>query len=193
MDLLTKVDELYKAYAEAGPATSSGMASQVGSPSAEVLLTDGVSEKKKRKKMAKGKKVHPAPDDDASGIVTTINGKKLKLTGLSDKEKDEYLFGDTKIEKALSYADMVIEYISAHNAPDLETDDGSLEKAEKKPSKLVNGKKGVWRRVGGRPCFIGEDGVIHAGPKPFIGKKVATLRDDLRAEKKAKGKKKAKS
>lgn len=187
MDLLAKVDELLKTYAAAGVSTTAGMSSQVGSPSAEVLLTDGLSTKKKRKKMSKGKSVHKAPEDDASGIITTINGKKLKITGLSDKEKDEYLFGDTKIEKAISYTDMVIEYLSAHQAPELsEEDDGTLEKAEKKASKLVNGKKGVWRRVGGRPCFIGEDGIIHAGPKVFVGKKVATLRDELRAESRAK-------
>jgi len=183
MDLLAKVDELLKTYSAAGVSTTAGMAGQVGSPSAEVLLTDGLSAKK-RKKIMKSKKVHPAPEDDATGIITTVDGKKVKVTGLSDKEKDKYLFGDTKIEKAVSYTDMVLEYLSAHQSPELDDDDGSLEKCDMESSKLIKGKKGVWRRLGGRPCFICKDGVIHAGPKSFVGKKAASLRDELRAERK---------
>lgn len=176
MDLNAKIDEILEKYSNSGVVTTSGMASQVGSPSAEVLLTGGT---KKRKKMDKS---------DAQGIITTVNGKKLKLTGLSDKEKDEYLFGDTKIEKALSYADMMIEYLEAHLSPELEDDEGTLEKCDKPASKLIKNKEGVWRRVRGRPVFICKDGTIHAGPKVFVGKKAATLRDELRAEKKKKAK-----
>jgi len=155
-----------------GVTTTAGFSSEVGSPSAEVLLTNGVG--RKRKKLGKG---------DAAGIITTIDGKKIKLTGLSQKEKDEYLFGDTKIEKALDYLDMVTEYMESLKSPNLEDDDGSLEKCDMATSALIKGKKGVWRRISGRPCFICGDGTIHAGPKVFVGKKAATLRDQLRSEK----------
>lgn len=174
---------------EGGVTTTSSMASQLGTASAKVILTDGISEKKKRKKLEKKTKaeVLRAPDDDTSGVITTINGKRLKLTGLSDKEKDKYLFGDTEVRKAASYVDIVSEYLEAISSPELEDDfEGSLMKCDlSKTSKLIKGKNGVWRRIKGKACFICPDGVIHAGPKAFVGKKVATLRDELRAEREA--------
>lgn len=172
-DYLSLVDELIEKYSIGGVSTGGSMTSQVGTNSAAVLLTGGTGKKKKLKK------------SDALGIITTINGKKLKMTGLTDKEKDEYLFGDTKIEKAIDYVDMVTEYVEAFKAPDFEEDDASLEKCDlSKTSKLIKGKQGVWRRIKGRPCFICKDGMIHAGPKAFVGKKAATLRDELRSERK---------
>lgn len=160
-------------YIGSGVSTTGGFSNAVGPESAAVLLTDGT---KKRKKLKKS---------DASGIQTTINGKKLKMTGLTNKEKDEYLFGDVAIEKSLDYVDGVIEYLEALSSPDLLEDTTSLEKCDlTKTSKLIKGKQGMWRRIKGRPCFICEDGTIHAGPKAFVGKKAATLRDELRAERK---------
>lgn len=176
MDCINKINDLLEKYEASGVISTSDLSSQLGEPSAEVLLTGGIGKKKKNKKFIM--------KADAEGLVTTVNGKKLKLTGLTDKEKDEYLFGDTKIEKAVSYADMMIEYIEAHTSLELENDDGSLEKCDKPASKLIKNKEGVWRRIRGRPVFICKDGTIHAGPKIFIGKKAATLRDELRAEKK---------
>lgn len=173
MDLIKKIDDLLIKYSNAGISSSSGLSSQLGGTSSAVLLTGGVESKKKKIKKS-----------DSAGIITTINGKKLKMTGLTEKEKDEYLFGDTKIEKAINYIDMVSEYVEAHQSPNLEDDDGSLEKCDMPASKLIKGKMGVWRRISGRPCFICKDGTIHAGPKAFVGRKAATLRDDLRAEKK---------
>ena len=75
------MDELNKEnYSDAGVTSSSGMASQLGSPSAEVILTDGVAGKTK-------KKLKKFDFEDSKGLITTINGKKLKLTGLTDKER----------------------------------------------------------------------------------------------------------
>jgi len=85
------------AYTEGGVGSVAGFADQVGSPSAEVLLTD-----KKKKKDRLTKAVKPAPDvkdPKTEGIKTTSNGKRIPVTGLSAKKKDEYLFGDTKIDK----------------------------------------------------------------------------------------------
>lgn len=171
IDLL---DHIIEKYTSGGVSSVGSMSSQLGESSAAVLLTGSTGKKKKIKK------------SDALGIITTINGKKLKMTGLTEKEKDEYLFGDTKIEKAINYVDAVTEYIAAHSAPNLEEDDGSLEKCDMPASKLIKGKMGVWRRISGRPCFICKDGTIHAGPKAFVGKKASTLRDDLRSERKTK-------
>jgi len=162
-------------HSEGGVSTTSSMSSQMGSPSAEVMLTGGLKSRKRKLKKA-----------DAAGIITTIDGKKLKLTGLTEKEKDEYIFGDTKIEKALNYVDYITEVIEAITAPELEEDFGdNLEKCDlSKTSKMIKNKEGSWRRIAGRPCFICGDGMIHAGPQAFIGKKAATLRDDLRSERK---------
>lgn len=90
------MDDLNKeAYSDAGVTSSSGFSDQLGSPSSEVMLTDGVSSNKK-------KKLKKFDFKDAEGLVTTINGKKLKLTGLTDKEKDEYLFGSAKLKENLT-------------------------------------------------------------------------------------------
>ena len=171
------------AYSEGGATTAAGMSGQLGSPSAEVMLTGGL---KRRKKVEKAETT-----EDDMGIITTINGQKLKLTGLTDKEKDQYLYGDTKIEKELSYANYLIEGIEALTAPELEDNfENRLEKCDlSKTSHMIKNKSGTWRRVAGRPCFICDDGMIHAGPQAFIGKKVATLRDDLRSERKKGAKK----
>ena len=84
-------------YTEAGVTSIAGFSDQVGSPSAEVLLTD-----KKKKKDRLTKAVKPAPDvkdPKTTGIKTTSNGKRIPITGLSANQKDEYLYGDTKIDK----------------------------------------------------------------------------------------------
>ena len=100
MDLYT--ESLSKeSYTDAGVIGTSNFSSQVGSPSAEVLLTDGIKRKKK----------HKISKEDAEGLITTSNGKKIKLTGLSEKEKDEYLFGSANLKKAISHLDVLINYL----------------------------------------------------------------------------------
>ena len=198
---------LEKTYSEAGVTSTSGFSDQMGSPSAEVLLTDGVNGKKKKKKFltdrnikkaAMNLPVADAPDVDAEGIKTTANGKKIKVTGLTDKQKDQYLFG---LKEVKDKVDGLVRLLAKINAPEIEDEEDiektlgeleTLEKCDYNKTFLIKGKIGAWRRVGGRPVFICKEGVIHAGPKPFIGKKVATLRDELRAEKKAKKSKKSK-
>ena len=184
-ELLTEVGELIDSHiqsmesmnkhSEGGVSTTSGMSDQMGSPSSEVMLTGGLKRRKRR-----------IEKSDAAGIITTIDGKKLKLTGLTDKEKNEYIFGDTKIEKSLSYIDYMAEVLEAKLAPEIEDDfENKLEKCDlSKTSKMIKNKSGMWRRIAGRPCFICDEGMIHAGPQAFIGKKAATLRDDLRSERK---------
>ncbi len=185
-----KGSSVAKGYGSAGVSSTAGFSSDVGASSAAVLLTDGIGGKKKKKK-EKFITDTVILKSDAEGIITTINGAPLKITGLSEGEKDEYLFGGAPIKKALGTADEMIEYLSAFGAPTLEDDvDEALEKCAGEASKLIKNKEGVWRRVGGRPVFIcKEDGTIHAGPKAFVGKKAATLRDDLRSERKKSKKK----
>jgi hypothetical protein len=163
-------------YSDAGVTSTSGMSGAFGS-SSDVMLTGGL---KRRKKKSTGK----VEKSDAEGLITTVDGKKAKLTGLSDKEKDEYLFGRKSIQKAISTTDELIEYLEALHSPEIEEDfENILLKCDlSKTSKLIKSKSGVWRRIAGRPCFICEDGTIHAGPKKFMGKKAATLRDNLRSE-----------
>jgi len=165
------MDELEK-YSDGGVTSTSGMSGAFGA-SSEVMLTGGIKQRKRK-----------VQKSDAVGIETTINGKKAKLTGLSDKEKDEYLFGRKNIKKSLEAADELIELLGSFSAPEIEDDfEDTLEKCDlAKTSKLIKGKAGVWRRIAGRPCFICQDGMIHAGPKKFMGKKAATLRDDLRSD-----------
>ena len=171
------MDELEK-YSNAGVTSTDGMSGQLGPSSAEVMLTDGL----KRRKKHKGSSMEKS---DAEGIITTIDGKKIKLTGLTNQQKDEYLFGSGTIKKALDDSDVLIEYLSSLSSPEIEDDfEDSLEKCDlTKTSKLIKNKTGAWRRVAGRPCFICPDGMIHAGPKVFVGKKAATLRDELRSDK----------
>jgi hypothetical protein len=190
-EILKKAEALLeKAYSNAGPVsikgTDSSFSGQLDTPSAEVMLTEG----KKKKKFITDQtleKVAPTPKVKVEGITTAVDGKKLKITGLSDKEKDEYLFGKPdprqKMAKINESADELIELLSAYNAPEVDFEE-DLVKCDAKGSKLIKEKKGVWRRVGGRPCFICKDGVIHAGPKPFVGKKVSNLKSELKAERK---------
>lgn len=90
------------AYTQGGVASVSDFSGQVGSPSSEVLLTGDAKKKKRLDKKMKQEypvpPVHAAPDVKTEGIKTTTNGKRLPVTGLSSKEKDEYLFGDTEID-----------------------------------------------------------------------------------------------
>ena len=177
-DARSMIETLSKdAYTQAGASSTASFSDQVGSPSAEVLLTDGYKKKKKLKKS-----VADAPDFDVEGITTTINGKRLKVTGFSPKKEDEYLFGDTKIEKVdeftIAEANEILDILLAPEVDDSE----DLSKCDVEGSALIKGKKGKWRRIAGRPCYICKEGVIHAGPKNFIGKKAASLRDELRRD-----------
>jgi hypothetical protein len=79
--------------------------------------------------------------------------------------------------------DILTEYMTALQAPEIEDDfEDILEKCTIPPSVMIKAKMGVWRRINGRTCFIGDCGHIKAGPKHFMGKKAKTLADELRAE-----------
>jgi len=80
------------AYSSGGSSATAGMTEQLGSPAAEVVLTNAGPKKKKRIE----KNVPPpppVPDANVQGIKTTTNGKRLKVTGLSPKDTDAYTFG----------------------------------------------------------------------------------------------------
>lgn len=167
-----------------GVTSIASLRQDLGTNSAETILTSGTSDEKK-KKFITDRTVRLTKGKEPAGIIHRINGKPLKITGLSEKEKNEYLYGDTKIEKMVSQAGMIAEYLEALSAPEIEDDlEQVLEKCDKSKSFLIKGKIGKWRRVSGAPVFICKDGTIHAGPRHFVGKNVNTLRDDLRAEKK---------
>lgn len=92
------------AYANSGVTGTASFAGQLGPTSAAVLLTDG-----KKKKIKKS---------DAAGLEgATVDGKKLKITGLSEKEKDEYLFGSAKLKKVIDDLDRVISALEGMNRP----------------------------------------------------------------------------
>ena len=183
-----------------GAVSSAGFSADLGGASADTMLTGGVKRPRKKKPRLGGELVIKSKGEGlekkASGIKHRVDGKSLKTTGLSDKEKDEYLFGEPstvgrrvpgvkRLAKATENLEKLSEYLEYLTAPDIEEDfEDKLEKCTAKSSALIKNKMGVWRRIGGRPCFICEDGVIHAGPKPFLHKKAATLRDELRADKK---------
>ena len=122
--------------------TSAGYADQLGSPSAEVQLTDGMKRRK----------------------------------------KGSYQ-GEPVIKSLHDQADSLVEIFASYSAPELEQDvTETLEKAATAHTHVISGRKGVWRRVAGRKCFICDEGKVRVGPQSFIGKSVSTLADELRAE-----------
>jgi len=79
------------AYSSGGTSSTAGMAVQLGSPAADVILTDAGPKKKRLEKEVPPPP--PVPDSNVQGIKTTANGKRLKVTGLSPKDTDAYTFG----------------------------------------------------------------------------------------------------
>lgn len=106
-DHLQKLDEII-AKASNGIVSTAGFKAAQDSPSsAAVFLTGGIEPAKKKKKIEKS---------EAEGLITTVDGKKLKLTGLTDKEKDEYLFGRAELKKANEALDNIINRLSQNGS-----------------------------------------------------------------------------
>ena len=78
------------AYSSGGVGSTAGMAAQLGTPSAEVVLTDAGPKKKKR---LEKKTPPPVPDSNVQGIKTTSNGKRIQVTGLTPEATDAYIYG----------------------------------------------------------------------------------------------------
>lgn len=87
-------------YSEGGVASAASMSGQLSDTSSMVLMTDGVKRRKKDKiaKRSNVKSAPDVPDQKVKGIKTTSSGKRIPVVGLSAKDEDEYLYGDTTIE-----------------------------------------------------------------------------------------------
>ncbi|MCW4027026.1 MAG: hypothetical protein NWE76_06055 [Candidatus Bathyarchaeota archaeon] len=145
------------------------------------LVAESFSEMEKEAISIGGFKTAVGPESSAA-LLTQVGIPKKK------KKKEE---GQSLFPNLIKRLNVLIEVMEAMQAPELSDDpETELLKCDVKKSDIISNKMGSWRRINGVPCFICKEGVIHAGPKVFIGKKVATLRDELRAERKKKKKKK---
>lgn len=150
-----------------------------------------MAEKKKRLKVNKVGEFSSAHMQSRLGPLTSaVLLTQRRLINDKKKRKKNSILPSNMAKRVNEDLDKLIEYIEAFQSPELDdTIYEELEKCHGVASKLIKDKAGAWRRINGAPVFICKDGTIHAGPRVFIGKNVKTLADDLKVERKKKGKK----